>query len=191
METSNLHRSPLRCKEREHLQPLGLLNKRGRRLAGRQARCILSVVSAMPAFYKIDKQRKLVMSKGTGVLTMTEALAHQRKLLKDPDFDPSYSQLLDVTHVTDVDLSTEDIRRLAVTKVFSADSRRAILVNNDLQFGLSRMFEVFRENMGETGIRVFRNLDDALDWVLCNNDRSRLACCNQRCRVTGSSRFID
>ena len=123
----------------------------------------------MPALYKIDKERRLVMSTGWGVLTLADSLAHQRKLLKDPDFDPSYSQLLDVTHVTDVDLSIEDIRGLAVTKVFSADSRRAILVNNDLQFGLSRMFEVFREGMGETGIRVFRNLEEALEWILATD----------------------
>lgn len=74
--------------------------------------------------------------------------------------------MFDVTHVTDAQLTSEDIRRLAQTTVFSPDSRRAILVSNDLQFGLSRMFAIIRETFGEKGIRVFRNLDDALDWVL-------------------------
>ncbi len=32
----------------------------------------------MPAYYNIDKERRLVMSTGSGVLTMTDALAHQR-----------------------------------------------------------------------------------------------------------------
>jgi hypothetical protein len=31
------------------------------------------------------------------------------------------------------------------------------------------MFETLREGMGEKGIRVFRNLDDALEWVLDKN----------------------
>jgi len=31
------------------------------------------------------------------------------------------------------------------------------------------MFEAFRENFGEAGIRVFRNLLDALEWVLAKN----------------------
>jgi hypothetical protein len=39
-------------------------------------------------------------------------------------------------------------------------------VKDDLQFGLARMFEIYRELHGETGIRVFRTLDEALDWVL-------------------------
>ena len=109
----------------------------------------------MPTFYKIDKHRKLVMTTYSGVLTITDALGHQAKLLKDPDFDPSFSQLFDVTHVTDAQQTSDDIRRLAQTTVFSPDSSRAILVSN-----------VFREDKGEKGIRVFRNLDDALDWVL-------------------------
>ncbi|SRR6266404_9551249 len=123
----------------------------------------------MPAFYKIDKERKLVMSTGSGVYTMADALAHQDKLLKDPDFDRSFSQLYDFTHITDVELSSEDIRILARRTVFSENSRRAFLVNSDLKFGLGRMFIIFRDTLGETGIRVFRNLDDALDWVLARD----------------------
>jgi hypothetical protein len=72
----------------------------------------------MPAFYKIDKERKLVMSTGSGVYTMADALAHQDKLLKDPDFDRSFSQLYDFTHITDIELSSEDIRTLARSTVF-------------------------------------------------------------------------
>ena len=123
----------------------------------------------MPTFYKIDKERKLVMSTYSGVLTIADALGHQQSLPKDPDFDPSFSQLFDVTHVTDVQLTAEDVRTLARTSVFSPDSRRAILVDSDLKFGLARMFEVLRDTMGEKGIRVFRDLDDALDWIFAKD----------------------
>jgi hypothetical protein len=40
------------------------------------------------------------------------------------------------------------------------------IVHDDLFFGFSRMFGMLREDAGETGIRIFRNLDDALDWIL-------------------------
>ena len=123
----------------------------------------------MPTFYKIDKERRLVMSTYSGVLTIEDALGHQKKLLKDPDFDPSFSQLFDVTRVTDMRLTAEDVRTLAQRTVFSPDSRRAILVSNDLQFGLSRMFGIFRETKGEKRIRVFRDLEEALEWVLAKD----------------------
>ena len=109
------------------------------------------------------------MTTGTGVLTLADSLAHQDRLMKDADFSPEFSQLMDLTHVTGVALSVDDIRTLAKATVFSPESRRAILVNNDLKFGLARMFETFRDIRGEKGIRVFRSLDDALAWVLDHN----------------------
>jgi hypothetical protein len=123
----------------------------------------------MPVFYKIDKERRLVLSTILGVITLADGLTQQEKLRNDPDFDPSFSQLMDYTHVVKFDFSTDDVRKFAQHSVFSSDSRRAMLVNGDLAFGLARMFETFRESLGEKGIRVFRNLEEALDWVLAKN----------------------
>ena len=123
----------------------------------------------MPAHYKIDKERRLVMTTVFGVVTLADGLAHQEKLRKDPDFDPSFSQLMDFSHAAKIELTAEDVRTLAQQSIFSPDSRRAMLVSGDLAFGLARMFEALRESFGEQGIRVFRNLDEALDWVLARN----------------------
>ena len=124
----------------------------------------------MPAFYKIDKERRLVLTSGIGVFNKEEAQAHQTRLLADPDFDPGYSQLLDFTHVTRFDLTAADVRLLAQRNIFSPDSRRAFLVPNDVGFGLGRMYEMLREAAGESGIRIFRNLEEALDWVLSKQE---------------------
>lgn len=120
----------------------------------------------MPARYTIDKERRLVMSVGTGVLTAADMLVHQRQLKKDPDFDPDFSQLSDFTAVTAVDIRGEEVRALAVASIFSPTSRRAMLVATDEQFGLSRMFSALREARGEHGIRVFRDRDEALRWLV-------------------------
>jgi hypothetical protein len=124
----------------------------------------------MPAFYEIDKERRLVLTSGTGVFNKAEALAHQERLLADPDFDPSYSQLLDFTHITKFDFTAADVQQLALRNVFSPESRRAFLVPNDLAFGLGRMFEILREAEGERGIRIFRDLEEALNWVLSKQE---------------------
>jgi hypothetical protein len=120
----------------------------------------------MPAFYKIDKEHGLVMSTASGVFDLAAALGHQDKLLADPEFDPRFSQLWDLSQVTRVELSPQDVRRLAERRVFWSCAPRAILVNSDLEFGFARMFEMLRENAGDTGIRVFRDLHEALEWVL-------------------------
>jgi hypothetical protein len=124
----------------------------------------------MPAFYKIDKGHRVVLSTASGVFDLAAALAHQDQLLADPDFDPSYSQLLDYSHVTDVRIDANDVRKLAERSVFWPCSRRAMYVTRDIEYGFARMFEMLRENAGEKGIRVFRNLDDALTWIFAGRD---------------------
>jgi len=123
----------------------------------------------MPAFFEIEKHHRLVITSASGVVTMAEALAHNQKLRKDPDFDPSFSQLIDLSNVTKIELNREDILTLAQDPILSDNSRRAILATGDLTFGLARMFEMFRESKGKETIRVFRNRDEARAWVLGKN----------------------
>jgi hypothetical protein len=120
----------------------------------------------MPFFMRIEKERRLVMSTAYGVFTLADAQEHQKQLQNDPDFDPSFSQLADFTQITKVDLAADEVRLLAQRSIFSPQSRRAFVVKGDLAFGLARLFEILRETKGEQGVGVFRNLDDALEWVL-------------------------
>jgi hypothetical protein len=119
----------------------------------------------MPAFYKIDKERRLVLSTASGVFTLADAVAHMDKLSKDPDFEPGFSQIADFTQLTRIELSSDEIRRLAQRTIFSAHSRRAFIAPNETLFGIGRMFEILRGLEGEKGIRIFRTLEAALDWV--------------------------
>ena len=119
----------------------------------------------MPAFYQIDKQRRLVMSTASGVLTRDGVFAPQQQLLSDPDFEPSFSPLADFKHATRIDLSADDVRIFAESTIFSADSRRAFIVGTDFAYGLGRMFEILRESKDEHGIRDFRSLEEALDFL--------------------------
>ena len=127
----------------------------------------------MAIFNKIDKERKLVISTACDVFTMADGLGYQKQLLSDPDFDPSFAQLADFTHVTKFDIKGDDIRLLAQKNIFSPQSRRAFVVKSDVAYGFARMFEIFRETLGEKGIRVFRNLDEALEWVLTHHEAAR------------------
>lgn len=123
-------------------------------------------MALMPAWYKIEKAHRLVLSSGSGTVTVNDMLTHQKKLCEDPEFDPSFSHLIDFTHVTKVEVSVEDVHLLAQKNVFSRGSRRAILVGTDKTFELSEVFRTLRETMGDRGIKTFRTLDEALDWLV-------------------------
>jgi hypothetical protein len=124
----------------------------------------------MPFFYKIDKERKLVISTAAGELTKADVQLLQDQLRKDPDFDPNFSQLSDLSNATGIHITGADMQDLAATTAFSQSARRTVIASNDLSFGLARIFEQVREARGDLGIRVFRKLEDALDWVLSKSE---------------------
>jgi len=119
----------------------------------------------VPAAYKIDKERRLVLTTVWGKLTFTDGVAHRNELRSDPDFDPTYREISDFTQVTELAFSAEELRGHAQFDVFSPSSRRAFVAPDDAKFGLGRMFAMLRESRGDLGIRVFRTLEEAEDWV--------------------------
>lgn len=91
----------------------------------------------MPAFYKIDQERRFFLSSGSGTLTLADAKTHQQKLSNDPDFDPSFSPIWHFIQFTQFDLSSNEILQMAERSVFSSPSRRAFIAPNDFAFGLA------------------------------------------------------
>ncbi|MFZ0821075.1 MAG: hypothetical protein WAM91_13470 [Candidatus Acidiferrales bacterium] len=126
----------------------------------------------MPCCYKIDRERRLVMSTGYGVVRREDLMEHQNQLLADPDFDPAFSQLMDFGHMTKLEVTATDMHLLAERNIFAPGARRAVVVSDDAGYGLARMFETLRDEKGERGIRVFRRLEDGLEWVFSEEDRS-------------------
>jgi hypothetical protein len=120
----------------------------------------------MPAFYKIDKERKLVLTTGSGFVTKEEVFTLQDQMSKDPEFEPSFSQVADFAQITNTDISMTDVRMFAQRDVFSIHSRRAIIVKGDIAFGFAKIFELCRQLSGASGIRVFCNPDEAFTWIL-------------------------
>jgi hypothetical protein len=119
----------------------------------------------MPADFHIDTERGMVFSKATGVFSCSDVLDHMARLLSHPDFRPIYNQLLDFRGITKVDLSSDEVRELGQRTIFSPQSRRAFVVASDLQFGLARMFGIYRELEGEEGIKICREMKEALSWL--------------------------
>ena len=120
----------------------------------------------MPSSYVIDKERKLVITTAWGDCNAEDVLEFRKQVLRDSDFDPSFSQLADFTGVTKVDVSPDEVRMLATKSPFSTQSRRALVADNQVIFGLSKMFGILRNLRGEKLIRVFRTRNEALDWLL-------------------------
>jgi hypothetical protein len=118
----------------------------------------------MPVTYSLDPKRRLVLNVGTGVLTDADMCETQARMIADPAFNRDYSQLFDLTGVTEVKLTTNYLREMARATAFAPGVRRALVVKQDLLFGLSRMYQAFLGEGGE-GFQVFRTRAEADAWV--------------------------
>lgn len=120
----------------------------------------------MPCSYEIDREHRLVRSRGWGVLTGTEIMEHQARLAADESFQQDYFQLADFTAVTRLQLDADIVRQLAARNLFSAKSKRAFIVNTTVAKGLARMFQTYRELAGgQEQIRIFSDRQEALQWL--------------------------
>jgi hypothetical protein len=120
----------------------------------------------MPASYIIDKHRRLVITKVSGVLTFQDCLRHQDRLIKDPDFDATYNQLLDFFEVTSIQLDELALRFLMIRHVFSGQSRRAV-TGSGTQFEefAKKAIELRKEYLGAEDARIFSDREEALRWL--------------------------
>jgi len=125
---------------------------------------------SMPISYEIKSESRLVVCTGFGVVTAEEVLQVHDQMVKDENFDSSFSELVDGTAITSTTVTPSSMRTLADSSPFSPDSRRALVADSPLGFGLWRVYQTVRSLRGDKNIRIFRSRADALAWLLTEED---------------------
>ena len=123
----------------------------------------------MPVRSSIDKQRRLILTEVVGCVKFHDVRAHQDRLIADPDFDPTFDQLIDTTPATMVDLTPTEAKLLAQRRIVSPESRRALVANTPYIYGLGRMMEVYHAILEYACVKVFHSVDEALKWLECSS----------------------
>jgi hypothetical protein len=118
----------------------------------------------MPASYRIDHERRLVLSRAWGVFTPQDLFDHFARLATDPAFHPTYSQLVDLRDVERTELTPPIIRRHALERLFDRTAQRALVVSSPYHYELARIYAAFAEYASQN-VRVFRDMHDAEEWL--------------------------
>jgi hypothetical protein len=127
----------------------------------------------MPCAYIIDLARSLVLSRGWDVVTDRELLAHVHTLTADPRFVRNFRQLADLRDVTDVQITPSCIKEMARLNPYGAGARRAVVVTNDVVFGMARMYQILSDESPDE-LQIFRKMDDALQWLWISEAKAEL-----------------
>jgi hypothetical protein len=117
----------------------------------------------MPTDLSIDVSRSRVLSTIWGAVTWSDMRDALEEIARHPDFEPEFDQLVDVTRVTTVDASYEDMRRVADLNPFTPTARRAIVGSSDFVYGMARMYETLTAD--RSLVRVFRSMPEAEAWL--------------------------
>src|SRR5258708_17639009 len=112
----------------------------------------------------ISKEKRLAICAAYGVVTNGDGPEMQRQLAAHPDFDPRFSQLLDMTQVTKLEIEADVVRKLAESTVFDPGARRAFVAGSDVVYSFSRMFLICFQNTGAPGVKSFPSPQEALRW---------------------------
>ncbi len=104
-----------------------------------------------------------------GAIGDRDLLDAYETLLNDPTYDASLDDLIDLSGVTHMGVTSAGLHRLiAVYEERESDgyrTRAALVAPTDVLYGVSRMFQTLRGDDKPDEIEVFRSYDDALAWL--------------------------
>ena len=113
--------------------------------------------------FSIDKDRRLVVVKFEGSVTVQEIARYVESLVAHPDFDLSFSEITDLRAVEHFDLQANDFLTLAdQIDPFSLTARRAFVVRTSAQNQVARMHKFLRPHRT---IEIFESVTQAEEWL--------------------------
>lgn len=122
--------------------------------------------------YSIDARRRLVVSRASGVFTPEDVVAVRELVARDPAFDPTYDQIIDLTEATDLKFDYDTMLAVAASSLSQSFVRRAIVARTAAQYSLACIFQVASEQSGQR-IDIFATFEEAAEWMGGGNSNSR------------------
>ena len=121
----------------------------------------------MPITYKIDPDRRLIVTRCVGNTSLDEVLHHFGELIRDPECPPVLDVLLDLTEMTAVPDSGQLHAAAAAAGEASAHvqfSHCAIVASSEPTRGLAMVWQMFAQQSFRAA-ETFRTVKDAQIWL--------------------------
>ena len=140
--------------------------------------------TAIPISYTIDAENGLVLSVGRGVVTTRHLFEYLVAQVRDSAVPLPLRDLHDLSRVETFEAGGADFRQIVAGLQQDPqrirDARLAIIAPRDHVYGMYRMFELLAEHappveeLRQQGrapeVRVFRQHDEAREWLLSARD---------------------
>jgi hypothetical protein len=114
--------------------------------------------------YTIDVGRRLVLTRGWGVISTGDLQEITRRILGDPRFESDFRALANLSEVTEITVDSPAMAEAAALPRFNADARRAMVATSPAVHTVASRFAGYAARNGQQ-VRVFRDLSLAEAWL--------------------------
>ena len=113
----------------------------------------------------VEASQRLVISTFSGDLTDADIGGFASLIRSHPDFDPSFSEILDFSGVTAASVSTSVVQEVSRrASNFNLASLHVVIAPQDVIYGLARMSQVFAEKT-KPNAAVVRSMEEAREFL--------------------------
>lgn len=127
----------------------------------------------MPIKTRVEKEKNLTIHTATGSLSFSEIVKTLEGFYKSEHYTDNV--LWDGRGATIAELSHEQLQELAVySRKFRHQGiplkvgKRALVVSSNIDFGLARIINSFKDTLGEDipfEVRTFRTIEEGMKWL--------------------------
>ncbi|MGH7438711.1 MAG: hypothetical protein ACRENE_23740 [Polyangiaceae bacterium] len=134
---------------------------------------LFAVPYRVPITTSFDARAPAVIVTFTGTITFADFDAARKTVSSEPGWSPQCPHILDFTGVVALELSSEDIQKLAAAPPIFDPSALQILVarRGSVHFGLSRMFQTYAD--GKRKVHVVDSIERAMGLLVGPNADNR------------------
>lgn len=125
----------------------------------------------VPISFEIDREKRLVSARATGVLTHDDLIGYQDDAWSSDEV-MGFDEIVDMSSVEQIAFESSrrvsELASLAAQKDLKGDPSRLAIVAPSLEaYGLARMYQTYRETAPRSTrtVRVFRSLTEAQEWL--------------------------
>src|SRR6185369_10228667 len=116
----------------------------------------------MPYYYEFDDTHRILLAIQYGHVDDNEAREMYLDMRRRKDEGQALTGILDLTPVTNFEVSTQTVCELAyLPPNFTDPTLRAVVAPTDFLFGIARMFQMTGSD-GREELHIVRTLDEAL-----------------------------
>ncbi len=122
----------------------------------------------MPVTYQYDAEKQAIYGAMTGSLTVEEYRSVGEEIVSSENHPPSVRSIWDLRGLDFSSVVREFLDELIHIRASFPErrsARLAFVVSDDLGFGMTRMFEILGEDLGDETM-VFRDYIKAEEWLL-------------------------